>query len=689
MATSVTFNGTTYSIPASGETGWSALSSFLIDVANNAQTLAAQKGAIRIATSTPVTISSTDYTVLSNLTIAGAVAFTLPIGVDKTIYVIGDTKGDAETNNITISPNSGTINGAATYVIANNFGAVAIQYSTAASEWKIIGRYFTKIDAANETYGVLSAANGGTGVANNAAATLTRSGNHALTFTTTGVTGLTLPTTGTVATTSNLLSDFAATSSAQLAGVISDETGSGALVFANTPTLVTPVLGAATGTSLNLSGLTASKVLTTDGSKNLASASVTTTELGYLSGVTAPTGSGALVLANTPTLITPVLGAASGTSLLLSGLTASKALVTDGSKVLTSSAVTATELGYLGGVTSPTGSGALVLGTSPTIATPSFTTSAVFRTNGEVRFNNSGNTFYTGFKGGEAAANKIWTLPLVDGAGNQALSTNGSGTLIWQTVASSSTATATSQGLVTSYAPTIQSAIKSTSAGYTVLTADGYSTILVTTGASTITITLPAASSNGGRTLVVTKVDNGTGKITIARAGSDTVAGLTSVDVGVGALNQYATCTLVSDGTATWGYITPPTDVIAASYHMSSSTSTTAANPINFDTKEFDTHSAVTTGASWKFTAPVAGIYEFGVWLEFSTGHFCNLYKNGTRFNYTLGSASTLTYGTAIYLISLAAGDYIDARPDSTITVTGGTLASAAATAWCSIKRVK
>jgi hypothetical protein len=36
--------------------------------------------------------------------------------------------------------------------------------------------------------------------------------------------------------------------------VISDETGSGALVFANTPTLVTPNIGAATGTSLVLSG---------------------------------------------------------------------------------------------------------------------------------------------------------------------------------------------------------------------------------------------------------------------------------------------------------------------------------------------------------------------------------------------------------------------------------------------------
>lgn len=52
--------------------------------------------------------------------------------------------------------------------------------------------------------------------------------------------------------TTNNLSVFAATTSDQLAGVISDETGTGALVFANTPTLTTPNIGAATATSITL-----------------------------------------------------------------------------------------------------------------------------------------------------------------------------------------------------------------------------------------------------------------------------------------------------------------------------------------------------------------------------------------------------------------------------------------------------
>jgi hypothetical protein len=60
--------------------------------------------------------------------------------------------------------------------------------------------------------------------------------------------------TGTVALTNNKLDVFAATTSEELRTVISDETGTGGLVFADTPTLVTPNIGAATGTSLVLSG---------------------------------------------------------------------------------------------------------------------------------------------------------------------------------------------------------------------------------------------------------------------------------------------------------------------------------------------------------------------------------------------------------------------------------------------------
>ncbi len=59
--------------------------------------------------------------------------------------------------------------------------------------------------------------------------------------------------------TSNPLSQFAATTSAQLRGVLSDETGTGAAVFATSPTLVTPALGTpASGVMTNVSGTAAS-----------------------------------------------------------------------------------------------------------------------------------------------------------------------------------------------------------------------------------------------------------------------------------------------------------------------------------------------------------------------------------------------------------------------------------------------
>jgi len=62
---------------------------------------------------------------------------------------------------------------------------------------------------------------------------------------------ITLPdATGTVALTADKLSAFASTTSAELAGKISNETGSGLLVFNDTPTFIAPILGAATATSI-------------------------------------------------------------------------------------------------------------------------------------------------------------------------------------------------------------------------------------------------------------------------------------------------------------------------------------------------------------------------------------------------------------------------------------------------------
>jgi hypothetical protein len=55
-------------------------------------------------------------------------------------------------------------------------------------------------------------------------------------------------------------------SSANLRTAVTDETGTGSLVFANTPTLVTPVIGAATGTSVSLSSTATASAFIPSGS---------------------------------------------------------------------------------------------------------------------------------------------------------------------------------------------------------------------------------------------------------------------------------------------------------------------------------------------------------------------------------------------------------------------------------------
>jgi len=123
---------------------------------------------------------------------------------------------------------------------------------------------------------VISPTYGGTGV-NNGTKTITLGGNfthtgaHTLGLTTTGNTSVTLPTSGTLATTGNL-SQFASTTSAQLAGIISDETGTGPLVFANAPTLSSPRISTVYGSTLANGTLTLRG--TTNGDKSTASVKI-------------------------------------------------------------------------------------------------------------------------------------------------------------------------------------------------------------------------------------------------------------------------------------------------------------------------------------------------------------------------------------------------------------------------------
>jgi hypothetical protein len=115
-------------------------------------------------------------------------------------------------------------------------------------------------------------------------------------------------------------------SSANLAAAVSDETGSGALVFATSPTLTTPALGtpsALVGTNITgtAAGLTAGNVTTNANLTGAITSVGNTTSLGSFSSanlaaaLTDETGSGAAVFATSPTLVSPTLGAATATSI--------------------------------------------------------------------------------------------------------------------------------------------------------------------------------------------------------------------------------------------------------------------------------------------------------------------------------------------------------------------------------------
>ena len=186
----------------------------------------------------------------------------------------------------------------------------------------------------------LPVTSGGTGVT-----TSTGSGNNVLSTSPTLVTPiLGTPTSGTLTNCTGLpvstgisglgsgVATFLATpSSANLASAVSDETGSGALVFANTPTLVTPVLGTpGSGTLTNCTGLPLTTGVTGTlpianggtGSTSTTYCSLVTNVTGTLpvanggTGVTTSTGTGNVVLSASPTLSgTPLAPtAANGTS---------------------------------------------------------------------------------------------------------------------------------------------------------------------------------------------------------------------------------------------------------------------------------------------------------------------------------------------------------------------------------------
>ena len=181
------------------------------------------------------------------------------------------------------------------------------------------------------------------------------------------------------ATTANSLAQFASTSSTELRTLVSDETGSGSLVFSDSPVLITPNIGTASYAVLtNATGLPVSTGISGLGT-NVATFLATPSSANLAAAVTDETGTGNILFSNSPVMVTPNLGTPSAVTLTnATGLPVSTGISGLGTGVATFLGQEPTSANLAALITDETGSGALVFGTSPAITTSLTTPSSSF-----------------------------------------------------------------------------------------------------------------------------------------------------------------------------------------------------------------------------------------------------------------------------------------------------------------------
>jgi len=146
------------------------------------------------------------------------------------------------------------------------------------------------------------------------------------------------------------------------------------------------------------------------------------------------------------------------------------------------------------------------------------------------------------------------------------------------------------------------------------------------------------------------------------------------------------------------------TDSVYAFYNSAAgqSIANAATAIVDFGTKVSDSHGAVTTGGSWKFTAPVSGTYQVGSNVRFANGLAWTqggyaasaLFKNGSTFTSSdtaIQTTATLSTGPgnsiSAAIVKLNAGDTIDIRASHGESAARALVASAGLV-WVAINRI-